>query len=41
MGMRNRIAHGYDAINLDTVWTVVQDDLPPLVNSLERILGTQ
>ena len=29
-GMRNRIAHGYYDINLDTVWETVQTALPAL-----------
>ena len=29
-GMRNRIAHGYYDINLDTVWDTVQTALPEL-----------
>jgi uncharacterized protein with HEPN domain len=35
-GMRNRIAHGYFDINLDTVWDTVQTDLPLLLRQLER-----
>lgn len=38
IGMRNRLVHAYFDINLDTVWKTVQDDLPPLVTSLERAL---
>ena len=38
VGMRNRIIHGYDNINLDTVWSVIVNDLPPLIISLEKIL---
>ena len=29
-GMRNRIAHGYYGINLDTVWETVDTALPDL-----------
>jgi len=38
VGMRNRIIHGYDNINLDIVWSVVQDDLPLLIEELEAIV---
>jgi len=38
-GMRNRIVHGYDNINFRILWDVVQLDLPPLIDTLERILG--
>lgn len=36
-GMRNRIAHGYFEINLDTVWDTVQTALPQLVSQLRAI----
>lgn len=35
-GMRNRIAHGYFDINLDTVWETVQEALPVLLNLLRE-----
>jgi len=41
VGMRNRIVHGYDAINLDTVWSVVKEDLPRLILQLEAIVGNK
>lgn len=34
-GMRNRIAHGYYEINLDTVWETVSSALPELVGQLK------
>lgn len=36
VGMRNRLIHGYDEVDLDIVWQVVQGDLPDLVAGLER-----
>lgn len=39
VGMRNRLIHGYDAIDLEIVWQTVHVDLPPLVADLERILA--
>ena len=39
--MRNRLAHGYEDINLDMVWQVLKEDLPPLIAELERILATK
>ena len=33
-GMRNRIAHGYFEIDLDTVWETVQTALPGLIKEL-------
>jgi uncharacterized protein with HEPN domain len=39
LGLRNRIVHGYDKINLDILWQVVTDDLPPLIVQLEAALA--
>jgi uncharacterized protein with HEPN domain len=38
VAMRNRLIHGYDQIDLNVVWDVVQNDLPPLVEELRKIL---
>ncbi|RAR56958.1 uncharacterized protein with HEPN domain [Paraburkholderia unamae] len=35
--MRNRISHGYFAINAQTVWKTVQHDLPELEHALRRL----
>ena len=37
-GMRNRLIHGYDTVDLDVLWDVIQIDLPPLITELKRIL---
>lgn len=39
-GMRNRIAHGYFEINLDTVWETIQTALPDLIRQLPAIRQT-
>jgi uncharacterized protein with HEPN domain len=36
-GMRNRMAHGYFDINLDTVWETMQTSLPDLEEKLRKI----
>ena len=41
IGLRNRLIHGYDAVDLNILWTIVQDDLPPLIAELRRILDEQ
>lgn len=33
--LRNRLIHGYDAVDLDIVWQIVQVDLPALIEALE------
>jgi uncharacterized protein with HEPN domain len=38
VGMRNRLIHAYFDIDLDLVWNTVQDDLPPLIAELEKIV---
>lgn len=38
IGMRNILIHAYMHIDLDRVWEVVTDDLPPLIAQLEAIL---
>jgi uncharacterized protein with HEPN domain len=39
-GMRNRIAHGYHEINMDTVWDTVKQALPTLVVQLQAVTKT-
>ena len=38
-GMRNRLIHGYDKVDLDVLWDTIQDDLPPLIVQLRKALG--
>jgi uncharacterized protein with HEPN domain len=38
-GMRNRLVHGYDDIDLDILWATIQDSLPPLIRELESVLA--
>ena len=38
IGLRNRIVHGYDAVDMDIVWVILTNDLPPLIAELEKIL---
>lgn len=37
-GLRNRLIHGYDMIDFDILWAIVQEDLPPLIAQLQVIL---
>jgi uncharacterized protein with HEPN domain len=37
-GTRNRLAHGYIDVDLDIIWTIIHQDLPPLVRQLRKIL---
>ena len=38
IGMRNRLIHGYDEVDFNFLWSVVQNDLPTLIAQLENIL---
>jgi uncharacterized protein with HEPN domain len=38
ISFRNRLIHGYDSIDLDIMWSIIQSDLPELVQKLERIV---
>ena len=37
-GMRDRIIHGYDDVDLQIVWDVVKRDIPQIKPKIERIL---
>lgn len=36
--LRNRLIHGYDSVNFDILWTIVREDLPPLIGRLSALL---
>ena len=38
IGMRHRLVHEYQEINLTVIWNTLQEDLPPLIEALEEIL---
>ncbi len=35
-GLRNRIVHDYEGINLSLIWEIIQDDLPDLLEKLNK-----
>ena len=37
-GMRDRVSHGYDALDYGTLWDTVRDDVPPLLVTVEQML---
>jgi uncharacterized protein with HEPN domain len=39
IGMRNRIIHGYDAVDDQIIWDAVQSKIPPLTERLASLLG--
>ena len=38
VGMRNRLIHGYDSVDLDVLRDTIINDLPPLIAQLEDII---
>ena len=39
VGARNRLIHGYDSVDFDILWAIVERDLPSVVAQLEDILS--
>ena len=39
IGMKNRIVHGYDTINLEIVWNTANDSIPELKSYCKEILS--
>jgi len=38
VGMRNRLIHGYDTVDLGLLWDTIDADLPAVIVQLENIL---
>ena len=41
VGMRNRVSHGYFAVDWDLIWATVQQDLPALLSQVNALLIEQ
>jgi uncharacterized protein with HEPN domain len=39
IGMRDRVSHGYDAVDYQTLWDTVEQDIPTLVVTVEQMLA--
>jgi uncharacterized protein with HEPN domain len=39
VGTRNRLIHGYDAVDHDILWGIVDRELPVLLGQLEKVLA--
>ncbi len=37
-GMRDKLIHGYEGVDLQVVWRTVQQDLPELIDSVRLLL---
>jgi uncharacterized protein with HEPN domain len=40
VGLRNRLIHGYNDVDFNLLWQIVQNDLPPLVTALRALLAS-
>jgi uncharacterized protein with HEPN domain len=40
IGLRNRLIHGYDTIDNQILWQIINNDLPDLIVKLELILAS-
>lgn len=38
VGMRNRLIHGYFDIDLNIVWSTINNDIPPLIPKLKKVI---
>ena len=38
IGLRNRLIHGYDSVDFDILWQIINRDLPVLIAALERVV---
>jgi len=36
ISLRNRLIHGYDSVDMDVLWEILQGDLPALILKLEK-----
>lgn len=41
IGLRNRLIHGYDSVDLDVLWQIIVADLPPLITDLQSLLPSK
>jgi len=39
VSLRNRLIHGYDTVDFDILWQIVNQDLPRLIESLKKALA--
>ncbi len=41
VGARNRLIHGYDNVDFDILWAIINQDLPVLIKQLQGILKVE
>lgn len=38
IGLRNRLIHGYDYVDVEVIWKILKEDLPDLISKIRKIL---
>ena len=38
ISLRNRLIHGYDNVDFNILWNIINKEIPPLVEELKRII---
>jgi uncharacterized protein with HEPN domain len=38
ISLRNRLIHGYDSVDMDILWEILEKDISPLVRQLQKII---
>ncbi len=41
VSLRNRLIHGYDTVDFDILWQIINEDLPVLIESLKKVFGEE
>jgi uncharacterized protein with HEPN domain len=41
VSLRNRLIHGYDAVDFDILWQIMNQDLPRLIQALRKALAEE
>ena len=41
ISLRNRLIHGYDAVDMDILWEILNQDLPGLIDELKTIISQE
>jgi len=41
VSLRNRLIHGYDSVDMDILWQILKQDLPGLIEELQKILSKE
>ncbi len=39
-GLRNRIVHDYEGVNLRLLWEIISEDVPELIEKLNMVLSS-